>query len=172
MEKKREANFIKKDNFCLFCGERHIRGGKGKKIRKEEDIFGFETLLLVRACPSVTYHQHSIVSHQGCAQLQLCKNLRPQSAQLCLVPFQLLRVIVEILLPGNALFVRWFVRHKKSRPQTISHRPVSTGSAIAQSAPVTMANVTMVDVTVVDITMVEVIKVEVTFVVVTAKGKD
>ena len=104
MEKKREANFIKKDNFCLFCSERHIRGGKGKKLRKE-DNFGFETLLLVRACPSVTY-QHSIVSHQGCAQLQLCKNLRPPSAQLCLVPFQLPRVIVEILLPGNALFVR------------------------------------------------------------------
>ena len=115
MEKKREANFIKKDNFCLFCGERHIRGEKGKKLRKEEDIFGFETLLLVRACPSVTY-QHSIVSQQGCAQLQLCKNLSPPSAQLCLVPFQLPRVIVEILLPGNALFVRWFVRHGKSRP--------------------------------------------------------
>ena len=113
MEKKREANFIKKDNFCLFCSERHIRGGKGKILRKEEDIFGFETLLLVRACPSVTY-QHSIVSHQGCAQVQLGKNLPPPSAQLCLVPFQLPRVIVKILLPRNALFVRWFVRHKKN----------------------------------------------------------
>ena len=35
MEKKREANFIKKDNFCLFCGERHIRGGRGKKHTKK-----------------------------------------------------------------------------------------------------------------------------------------
>ena len=135
---------------------------EGRNTQKK-DKFGFETLLLVRACPSVTY-QHSIVSQQGCAQLQLGKNLRPPSAQLCLVPFQLLRVIVEILLPGNALFVRWFVRHAPRR------------YPIDQSAPVTMVNVIMVDVTVVDISMVEVTKVAVTFVLVTmvlsAKGKD